>query len=1133
MKLLKVEIHNIASIKDATIDFTTGPLEHATQFLISGKTGAGKTTILDAISLALYNNTPRMESALRGKAENIDSDNILDNDPRTLMRKNTAEAWSIVTFSVDRGTGEEVWVARWDCFRARKKTDGKIQDSKHTLSKDDVVVSQNKKEISKILVPELIGLTFEQFCRTSMLAQGEFTKFLKANDNEKSEILEKLTGLSIYAEISKRIYEESAEKERAVKNLEIQRDSIKKLSEEEKIAAHDLLTTLKASIQKQEEQKAGLMQAQKWLEDIDEVKRKLDALQREEQELMAQLASDLYRRYTGIVADWDRTDNVRKHYALMEEAQQRLKEEQMRENQAEESFKHLTGEFLTLQAQQAKLHEEKAHNEQFLLDNAAKKNIFDNVSLIKEHLEAITANRALQIKLRKECEELTAQIEQDKKEIARLDLLLANISKDEQTTQNEIDTLQKEADLYNREQLLQRYNYLNNARDILNALRENYSRYSELCGNIEKKKQNIVSQEGNINTLQSNRDITKGIFDKASAGVAEAQARFEKIKDSGADYIKTLRASLLAGDTCPLCGQTISELVSDEQFEKIIAPLRQELQAAKEEEKKQHEELNKCEVALKVALQKIATLKDDLELFKQQATRINGLLSTYAEWKRYESSENPLELIGKDIRENETERNEIEKKQKLLDAIMGKITALQVRKNELTQKRESLARDKNSLEKNVVKSIAQKKSTTDNCAKAQQSEKDAIADLSAIYQSDTWLQQWEENHNRFVAQLDSETAEYRKADKQKQDIEITLAAIDRDINVVEELIDKIMHLRRHWTKSTHQEQLQARLSTRCSECYARIESITTTIAQLKQQEIEAATEVDTFLVQNNNITAERIGELIKLDAGEVVKCRNYTQEINDRKNRIKNETESQQAHHQKLESNRPALEPDATAASIKSQIDKITTDIARSHQEMGGIEQRLKQDADNNTEYDKIEKKIEAAKSESESWKNLAKIFGSSDGKRFSKIAQSFILQRMLENANYYLAKFTSRYKMKGRPGTLSISVVDSEMEFAERPTSNLSGGESFLLSLSLALGLSSLSSKAMAIDSLFIDEGFGTLDSENLETVMSALETLHNMGGKKVGIISHVETLKARIPVQIQVTRVNNAYSEVNVVEI
>ena len=164
-------------------------------------------------------------------------------------------------------------------------------------------------------------------------------------------------------------------------------------------------------------------------------------------------------------------------------------------------------------------------------------------------------------------------------------------------------------------------------------------------------------------------------------------------------------------------------------------------------------------------------------------------------------------------------------------------------------------------------------------------------------------------------------------------------------------------------------------------------------------------------------------------------------------------------------------------------------------------------------------------------WDRLCHHFGDEKGTNFRNIAQSFVLKELLNGANFYLQRLTERYELECQAGSLTILLRDLYQGGAARPACTLSGGESFLVSLSLALGLSSLSRHSLSVDTLFIDEGFGTLSSDYLNTVMDTLEKLHQMGGKKVGIISHVEGLRERIKTQIQVKRIDNSRSEITTV--
>ena len=196
MKLQKLTIKNLASIEDAVIDFENGPLSEESLFLICGETGAGKTTLLDAICLALYNETPRMERTANEKYRDVGQtfsskkEDVAINDSRQLMRRNTSEAWTGLEFI---GSNEIPYIAKWYVARAHRKASGAIQDTKWTLENCKTNLQLTKRNEIKAEIQEAVGLNFEQFCRTTLLAQGDFTKFLQSKESEKSDILENVT----------------------------------------------------------------------------------------------------------------------------------------------------------------------------------------------------------------------------------------------------------------------------------------------------------------------------------------------------------------------------------------------------------------------------------------------------------------------------------------------------------------------------------------------------------------------------------------------------------------------------------------------------------------------------------------------------------------------------------------------------------------------------------------------------------------------------------------------------------------------------------------------------------------------------------------------------------------------------
>lgn len=194
------------------------------------------------------------------------------------------------------------------------------------------------------------------------------------------------------------------------------------------------------------------------------------------------------------------------------------------------------------------------------------------------------------------------------------------------------------------------------------------------------------------------------------------------------------------------------------------------------------------------------------------------------------------------------------------------------------------------------------------------------------------------------------------------------------------------------------------------------------------------------------------------------------------------------------------------------------------------VRAQLLQQEENRLRLKEMEAAIKEKAEVYEKWEKLNKLIGSSDGKKFKVIAQSYTLNLLLLHANSHLAYLSRRYKLQQVPDTLALQVIDCDMCDEVRTVYSLSGGESFLISLALALGLSSLSGNNLKVESLFIDEGFGSLDADSLRVAMEALEQLQ-LQGRKIGVISHVQEMSERIPVQIQVSRTVNGKSRVEVI--
>ncbi len=215
----------------------------------------------------------------------------------------------------------------------------------------------------------------------------------------------------------------------------------------------------------------------------------------------------------------------------------------------------------------------------------------------------------------------------------------------------------------------------------------------------------------------------------------------------------------------------------------------------------------------------------------------------------------------------------------------------------------------------------------------------------------------------------------------------------------------------------------------------------------------------------------------------------------------------------------PGIEENDSVESLEAQSRQLQDHIAQINRDKGDIIRRLQDNIEARNRQAELIAQADAAREVWVKWSRLNELIGSASGDKFNRVAQSFVLKALLDNANYYLSKLTDRYRLSGRDGQFIILVRDALNGNNERPVSTVSGGESFMASLALALALADAGT-AFSSDILFIDEGFGTLSGEPLQRAVGMLRSLHSSSGKRVGIISHVEALRNEIPVQIRVSR-------------
>lgn len=346
---------------------------------------------------------------------------------------------------------------------------------------------------------------------------------------------------------------------------------------------------------------------------------------------------------------------------------------------------------------------------------------------------------------------------------------------------------------------------------------------------------------------------------------------------------------------------------------------------------------------------------------------------------------------------------------------------------------------------------------------------------------------------------------------------------------------------RQWHENTEKlHQLERQESTQKAEC----ESLASFLPSLEKQAEESGQLHEKNRAAFSSLQAERKKLLNGRSADSVEQ--EYIRRMEELKERLKKLSATQTEQSGIADQTRgiaDQIAKDLTEASAdllrrKAALDKWTADyldssggepleviLSRYTQEKTELAFRLRTQTENKAKVSGLQEELNVRRTESERWAKLNELAGSADGAKFRRIAQGYTLDILLNYANVQLRELTRRYRLERVPETLALQVIDRDMCDEVRTVHSLSGGESFLVSLALALGLSSLSSNRMRVESLFIDEGFGSLDAETLRVAMDALESLRTQG-RKIGVISHVQEMTERIPVRICVNRAGNGRS-------
>lgn len=408
----------------------------------------------------------------------------------------------------------------------------------------------------------------------------------------------------------------------------------------------------------------------------------------------------------------------------------------------------------------------------------------------------------------------------------------------------------------------------------------------------------------------------------------------------------------------------------------------------------------------------------------------------------------------------------------------------------------------------------------------------ATKNAERLITADGWDIDWRAEPELFAEALTSAAKSYSESVMNKQKLDAKLQLLKGDYDNVSSLIQSIFEAMPDWRGvEPRLDTTIADLHYRVNELVGRVTTIRTQLNDAETRYSDARTQLDAFLADNDTVSLERIKELSSYSQEAINRESLQLQELQNSVVSMESLLKEAQRRFAEHQHNIPQLGEDDNLENLQQRINECNLQLKQISECKGAISQELLSDEQSRKRLDTLITEANRKKEEYNRWERLNTLIGCSSGNKFREIAQSYVLASLIHSANNYMRSLTDRYTLKVDPGTFIISIEDAYQGFTSRVASTISGGESFLVSLSLALALSDIG-QTFAVNTLFIDEGFGTLSGEPLQNAINTLRSLHHKAGRHVGIISHIEELKERIPVQIQVNQEsNNSSSSISVI--
>ena len=1129
MKFLQLEILNLASLDKQggeVINFEEGALGESTIFSIVGPTGSGKSTLLDAICLALYNRAPRYPRKKGDKNQNIEifgaadaseSNRLAPTDSRNILTRGKKEGYSKLTFLANNGS---IYRAEWHVRFQRVR----YENAKTALYK----ITRNGEEITEEAadwneLPNIIGLDYDQFLRTVLIAQGSFANFLTAKENERYELLEKLIGCEeTYTNIATEIKKAKDQATDAYNQMAASVEAVKQnlLNDEELTQLKEEIDRLEKAEKELDSQLQAISKDLQWFEENDkqikqiticqsDMRQAADAIKAMQAQILHLQLHDEVQPAVNQLQEVERqTQSIHEQEENILKAEGNIKSQESAISESEKALASLKEAVSKAQEQQEKALPVIAEA------RALKTKMEAAMPNLKEKKEALELAQKENQTALKDVEENARNIQKWEAETEKANLALKT-TKEEIAKQKQVlhEATQAAEQAWEKERN-------KTAGQNIEELQSHKSAAEKKLQDVQQAIKVVAHLDTATTEKQKNEERIQ-VLGKRNAEIDEALGKLsiEALEKESltlrnaytlmvSEKWEIHRANLTEGKPCPLCGSTTHPYHTDNrQFEEATTELSQLLKAKENLLKLQQKEEKDLSGERKQNDGEVQTLQ-------KQQEKLSGEIATYEEdWKALIAQ---YPKIPKAEAELKSLLPIYENKAKDASSKLSLFNKIQKEIERLTQLKDKAVKDEaayeskastiqNKAQENTstcATKLAEQKALTTNLISQQKSKEEAYGKaLQAWNSAKKEMEEWQEKYKQILNGEEPDAAEQRLTAAKD---EATKAADTQNENINKLKAELANSKGSHQTMQSQNKTMKENLQEKEKELDLWIEEYN---KQLEEKSIEPPF-IDRNTIREMLHSAED-WNAIRREKDEKEKAVASTTALYQ---------SAEKAHQQHLE-HQPAQSRDALLAiqqeyQERSQRNELIAANARMQNHQEAVKQL----------GDKAEA-LNLVTQEKDDWTAITDAIGA-DGKTLRKIAQCYTLSFLIAHANQEIRKFNSRYELQQVKHSLGIRVIDHDRADDIRDTTSLSGGETFIVSLGLALGLSALSSRNISFENLFIDEGFGTLDPDTLATVIDSLAMLQSSQGKKVGVISHTDTMSERITTQIRIIKNGNSGS-------